>query len=126
MADTNLAFISLLTILYFFVCPRPVQIPIKDLHVFVSGGSCALTSQSPTAALRRALGILARDHAMLKAAKQEIKVATGADVSVFSADVRDFAAIKKAAGAIDVSVCNQGVFMAEEMEKQSQRHYSRK
>jgi len=25
---------------------------------------------------------------------------------VFSADVRDFAAIKKAAGAIDVSVCN--------------------
>ena len=42
-------------------------------------------------------------------------------MAVFSADVRDEEAVKKAvdlAGPIDVLVCNQGVFVPREMEKQ--------
>lgn len=54
-------------------------------------------------------------------AKQSIRLATGIDVAVFSADVRDYDALKGVldeAGPIDVLVCNHGVFVGEELENQ--------
>jgi len=131
MADPNAAFfsllllvpLSLLLVLYFIVRPRPVKIPIKSRHVFITGGSSGigLALAHRVASEGARVSILARDHAKLEAAKQEIQLATGADVAIFSADVRDFTAVKKAveaAGPIDVLVCNQGVFVPQELENQ--------
>ncbi|KAG4968481.1 hypothetical protein JHK87_034132 [Glycine soja] len=49
MADANFAFLVLfllpaflLTVLYFLVRPRPVKIPIKNRHVFITGGSSGI------------------------------------------------------------------------------------
>lgn len=130
MADLNLAFFSLLLLplsllltLYFIIRPRPVKIPIKNRHIFITGGSSgiglALAHRAASEGAR--VSILARDHAKLEAAKQEIQLATGINVAVFSADVRDFAAVKTAvetAGPIDVLVCNQGIFVPQELENQ--------
>lgn len=58
----------------------------------------------------------------LEEAKQSIKLATGRDVRVFSADVRDYDAVKRVveeAGPIDVLVCNHGVFIPQELEDQA-------
>ncbi|GMP56549.1 hypothetical protein CsSME_00020986 [Camellia sinensis var. sinensis] len=131
MADSNLAFLSLILIfplsllvfLYLIVSPKPVRIPIKGRHVFITGGSSGigLAMARQAAAEGARVSILARNRDKLEEAKQSIHLSTGIDVAVFSADVRDFAAVKAAveeAGPVDVLVCNQGVFVPQELESQ--------
>ncbi|XP_057771780.1 3-dehydrosphinganine reductase TSC10A [Salvia miltiorrhiza] len=115
--------LSLLLILYLIVRPKAVRVPIKNRHVFITGGSsgiglalarlCAQSGADVT--------LLARNAARLEEAQQSIKLATGRDVRVFSADVRDYDAVKRAveeAGPIDVLVCNHGVYVPQELEEQ--------
>ncbi|KAL6954339.1 3-dehydrosphinganine reductase tsc10b [Sarracenia purpurea var. burkii] len=131
MADATLAFFSLiilfplalLAFLFIIVRPRPVKIPIKGRHVFITGGSSGIgLALAHQAALEGArVSILARNRGKLEEAKRAIQLSTGVDVAVFSADVRDFDAVKTAveeAGPIDVLVCNQGVFVPQELERQ--------
>ncbi|CAH9146246.1 unnamed protein product [Cuscuta epithymum] len=110
-------------LLYLIVRPRPVKIPIKNRHVFITGGSSgiglAIARQAASEGAK--VSILARNAEKLEDAKRAIRAATGCDVGVFSADVRDFDAVRRAveeAGPVDVLVCNQGVFVAEEVERQ--------
>ncbi|XWS32659.1 hypothetical protein CRYUN_Cryun22dG0008900 [Craigia yunnanensis] len=114
----------LLLILYFIVRPRPVNIPIKNRHVFITGGSSgiglALAHQAASQGAR--VSILARSLSKLEEAKESIRLSSGVNVSIFSADVRDYDAVQKAvndAGPIDVLVVNQGVFVPQELEKQA-------
>lgn len=131
MTDANLAYLSLLflfplvllVVLYLIARPRPVKVPIKNRHVFITGGSSgiglALAHRAASEGAR--VSILARSIDKLEAAKQEILLATGIDVAVFAADVRDYDALSRAveeAGPIDVLVVNQGVFVPQELEKQ--------
>ena len=131
MADAYLSFfslfilipLSLLVFLKFIVRPRPVKIPIKNRHVFITGGSSgiglALAHRAASEGAR--VSILARSPDKLEEAKRAIRLATGIDVAVFPADVRDFDAVKKAveeAGPIDVLIVNQGIFVPGELEKQ--------
>ncbi|XP_027164963.1 3-dehydrosphinganine reductase TSC10A-like [Coffea eugenioides] len=116
--------ISLLTFLAIIVRPKPTKIPLKYRHVFITGGSSGIgLALAHQAALEGAqVSILARNPSKLQEAKDSIKLATGRDVAVFSADVRDFEAVDKAirdAGPIDILVCNQGVFVPQELEKES-------
>ncbi|KAM1086877.1 hypothetical protein ACFX2B_012327 [Malus domestica] len=113
----------LFLILYVIVRPCPVNIPIKNRHVFITGGSSgiglALAHQAATEGAR--VSILARSLDKLEEAKNYIQLSTGIDVSIFAADVRDYDAVSKAveeAGPIDLLIVNQGVFVAEELEKQ--------
>ncbi|XP_021299027.1 3-dehydrosphinganine reductase TSC10A-like isoform X1 [Herrania umbratica] len=113
----------LLLLLYFIVRPRPVNIPIKNRHVFITGGSSgiglALAHQAASQGAR--VSLLARSLSKLEEAKQSIRLSSGVDVSIFAADVRDHDAVQKAindAGPIDVLVVNQGVFVPQELEKQ--------
>lgn len=132
MADQNTVILSLLIllpfsllfILYLIVRPRSLTIPIKNRHVFITGGSSGigLSLAHRFASEGARVSILARDLRKLEEAKEAIRLSTGIDVSIFSADVRDFNAVKKAiedAGPIDVLVCNQGVFTPQELELQS-------
>ncbi|KAK2966898.1 hypothetical protein RJ640_028908 [Escallonia rubra] len=131
MADSTFALLSLILIfplslllfLFLIVCPRPVKIPIKNRHVFITGGSSgiglALARHAASEGAR--VSILARGLDKLEEARESIRLSTGIEVTVFSADVRDFGAVKKAveeAGEIDVLVCNQGVFVPGELETQ--------
>ncbi|KAJ8768333.1 hypothetical protein K2173_021486 [Erythroxylum novogranatense] len=133
MADPNLSYLylllflilplSLLLVLYVIVRPRPVKIPIKNRHVFITGGSSgiglALAQRAAYDGAR--VSIMARSLNKLEEAKQAIRLSTGVDAAVFVADVRDFGAVQKAvneAGPIDVLIVNQGVFTALELEKQ--------
>ncbi|KAK6786917.1 hypothetical protein RDI58_015442 [Solanum bulbocastanum] len=131
MADLSIAFfslvlffsLSLLVFLAFIVRPRPVKVPIKNRHVFITGGSSgiglALAQQAASEGAK--VSILARNIGRLEDAKESIRLSTGRDVAIFSADVRDYEAVKKAveeAGPIDVLVCNQGVFVPQELETQ--------
>ncbi|KAJ0234202.1 3-dehydrosphinganine reductase TSC10B [Hirschfeldia incana] len=116
--------ISLLAILALIVRPKPIRIPIKSRHVFITGGSSgiglALAHRAATEGAR--VSILARSAKKLEEAKQSIKLATGVEVATFSADVRDYDAVSKAideSGPIDVLIVNQGVFVARELEKHS-------
>ncbi|CAH9080595.1 unnamed protein product [Cuscuta europaea] len=131
MADVSVSLLSLLlllalaliTFLYLIVRPRPVKFLIKNRHVFITGGSSGIgLALAHQAALEGAkVSILARNAEKLEDAKREIRLATGCDVAVFSADVRDYNALKKAveeAGPVDVLVCNQGVFVPQELENQ--------
>ncbi|GMH08405.1 hypothetical protein Nepgr_010245 [Nepenthes gracilis] len=131
MADLSMAFLSLLILLpltlllllYIIVRPRPVKIPIKNRHVFITGGSSGigLALAHRAAGEGASVSILARNRKKLEEAKEAIRLSTGVEVAIFSADVRDFSAVKKAveeAGPIDVLVCNQGVFMPQELESQ--------
>ncbi|GAB4851127.1 3-dehydrosphinganine reductase tsc10b [Ancistrocladus abbreviatus] len=123
MALFFLLALSLLSLLYYIVRPRPVRIPIKSRHVFVSGSSSGIgLAPAGRAAVEGArVSILARDAEKLEEEKEAIGLSTGIDFGVFSADVRDFNAVKKAveqAGPIDVLVCNQGVFMPKELKGQ--------
>ncbi|MBA0814606.1 hypothetical protein Gohar_020424 [Gossypium harknessii] len=113
----------LLPLLYFIVRPRPVTIPIKNRHVFITGGSSgiglALAHQAASQGAR--VSLLARSLNKLQEAKESIRRSSGLDVSIFSADVRDYDAVQKAvndAGPIDVLVVNQGVFVPQELDKQ--------
>lgn len=115
--------LSLLIILCFISRPKPVRIPIKNRHVFISGGSSGigLALAHLCAHYGADVSILARDLIRLEDAKQSIKLATGRDIKVLSADVRKFEDVKRAveeAGPIDVLVCNQGVFVPQELEEQ--------
>ncbi|KAA8548598.1 hypothetical protein F0562_000282 [Nyssa sinensis] len=131
MADANLAFVSLIVLLplsllvflFLIVRPRPVKVPVKGRHVFITGGSSGIgLALAQRAALEGArVSILARNRDKLDEAKHSIRLSTGIDVAVFSADVRNFDAVEKAvqeAGPIDVLVCNQGVFVPQELESQ--------
>lgn len=113
----------LLLLLSLIVRPRPVRIPLKNRHVFITGGSSGIgLALAHRAAVEGArVSILARSQAKLEEAKQAIRLATGIDVATFSADVRDFDAVRRAAEEaepVDVLVVNQGVFVAEELAKQ--------
>ncbi|XP_056161645.1 3-dehydrosphinganine reductase TSC10A-like isoform X2 [Syzygium oleosum] len=115
--------LSLLLLLSLIVRPRPVKIPIKDRHVFITGGSSGigLAIAHHAAAEGTRVSILARSQSKLEEAKQGIQLATGIDVATFSADVRDFDAVRRTAeeaGPVDVLVVNQGVFLPEELAKQ--------
>ncbi|KAJ7980099.1 3-dehydrosphinganine reductase [Quillaja saponaria] len=129
MADANLAYLSLILLLpialliflYLIVRPRPVKIPIKNRHVFITGGSSgiglALAHQAAKEGAR--VSILARSPEKLGDAKNAIRLASGIDVAVFAADVRDYEAVRRAvdeAGPIDVLIVNQGVFVPAELE----------
>uniref|UniRef100_M0ZYK0 Short-chain dehydrogenase n=1 Tax=Solanum tuberosum TaxID=4113 RepID=M0ZYK0_SOLTU len=132
MADLSISFfslllpffsLSLLVFLAFIVRPHPVKVPIKNRHVFITGGSSgiglALAQQAASEGAK--VSILARNIGRLEDAKESIRLSTGRDVAIFSADVRDYEAVKKAveeAGPIDVLVCNQGVFVPQELETQ--------
>ncbi|PRQ38758.1 putative 3-dehydrosphinganine reductase [Rosa chinensis] len=131
MADPNLSLLSLLLLLplalllllYLIVRPRPATVPIKNRHVFITGGSSgiglALAHRAASEGAR--VSILARSLDKLEEAKNYIQLSTGIDVAVFVADVRDYDAVSKAveaAGPIDVLVVNQGVFVPGELEKQ--------
>ncbi|KVH99922.1 3-dehydrosphinganine reductase TSC10A-like [Cynara cardunculus var. scolymus] len=134
MADPNLSFLALAILLPIFfllflkliVRPRPIRIPIKSRHVFITGGSSgiglALARQAAAEGAR--VTILARNLEKLEEAKASIRLSTGIDVAIISADVCDFEAVKEAvatAGPIDVLVCNQGVFVAQELENQEMK-----
>ncbi|KAL6193932.1 hypothetical protein ACLB2K_035016 [Fragaria x ananassa] len=131
MGDLNPSFLSLLILppaallllLYIIVRPRPATVPIKNRHVFITGGSSgiglALAHRAASEGAR--VSILARSLNKLEEAKNLIQLSTGIDVAVFAADVRDYDALSKAveaAGPIDVLVVNQGVFVPGELDKQ--------
>ncbi|MQL96744.1 hypothetical protein Taro_029425 [Colocasia esculenta] len=114
----------LLAALYVVCRPRPVKIPIKGRHVFITFASSGigLAMARRAAAEGARVSILARDQAKLEAAREEIRRATGVEVAIYSADVRDREAVKKAveaAGTIDVLICNQGVAVPKELVDQS-------
>ncbi|KAL5782541.1 hypothetical protein ACOSP7_007570 [Xanthoceras sorbifolium] len=115
--------LSLLVVMYIIVRPKSVNIPIKNRHVFITGGSSgiglALAHRAAQEGAR--VSILARSLEKLEEAKRSIHLATGIEVATFAADVRDFEAVKKAvdeAGPVDVLVVNQGVFVPQELESQ--------
>ncbi|KAJ9559045.1 hypothetical protein OSB04_013659 [Centaurea solstitialis] len=131
MADLNLSFlalilllpISLLIFLNLILRPRPTKIPIKSRHVFITGGSSgiglALARQAAAEGAR--VTILARSIQKLEEAKASVRLSTGIDVDIVSADVCDYRAVKDAVEGtepIDVLVCNQGVFVAQEIVEQ--------
>ncbi|CAI0559822.1 unnamed protein product [Linum tenue] len=133
MADANLAFgtllllifpLALLALLALIVRPRPVKIPLKNRHVFITGGSSGIglaLAHAAAAAESARVSILARSLDKLEEARDSIRLATGIEAAIYAADVRDFDAVKKAvdsAGPIDVLIVNQGVFFAGELEKQ--------
>ncbi|OMP09532.1 Short-chain dehydrogenase/reductase SDR [Corchorus olitorius] len=110
----------LLLILYFIVRPRPIAIPIKNRHVFITGGSIGigLAIAKKAASEGARISLLSRSLDKLKEAKQSIQEEYQVDVSIFAADVRDYNAIERAikeAGPIDVLVINHGVFVFEEL-----------
>ncbi|KAI6683743.1 hypothetical protein NL676_029656 [Syzygium grande] len=105
--------LSLLLLPSIIVRPRPVKIPLKNCHVFITGGSSGIG----LALAHRS----AAEGARLEEARQAIRLATGIDVATFSADVCDFDAVRRAAegaGPVDVLVVNQGVYVPGELDKQ--------
>ncbi|XP_019181381.1 PREDICTED: 3-dehydrosphinganine reductase TSC10A-like [Ipomoea nil] len=115
--------LSLLLFLYLIVRPRPVKVSISNRHVFITGGSSGigLALALQAAAEGAKVSILARNAGKLEDAKHAILRATGCGVAAFSADVRDYNAVKRAveeAGPIDVLVCNHGVYAPKELENQ--------
>ncbi|KAK3158835.1 hypothetical protein QOZ80_2AG0142250 [Eleusine coracana subsp. coracana] len=115
--------VGLLAALAFLARPRGARVPLKGRHVLITGGSSGIGLAMATAAAREGarVSILARNAARLEDARTAIRAATGQDVGVLAADVRDAAAVARAleeAGPVDVLVCNQGVFVPQELEKQ--------
>ncbi|KAH1065298.1 hypothetical protein J1N35_030285 [Gossypium stocksii] len=113
----------LFLLLYFIVRPRPINISIKNRHVFITGGSMgiglAIAKQAASEGAR--ISLLARSVDQLQKAKESICQAYEVEVSIFSADVRDYDTVERAikeAGPIDVLVVNHGVYYMEEFETQ--------
>jgi len=118
---------GLLAALAFLARPRAAQIPLKGRHVFITGGSSGIGLAMATAAAREGarVSILARNLARLEEARAAIQRDSGRDdgvsVGVHAADVRDADAVARAlreAGPVDVLVCNHGVFVPQELERQ--------
>ncbi|KAJ8459428.1 hypothetical protein OPV22_032354 [Ensete ventricosum] len=119
-----LPFAILLLVLAAIVRPRPVRIPLKGRHVLVTGGSSGigLALALRAAAEGARVTIFARDPSRLQDARHAIRLATGVDVAVLAADVRDSEAVARALEAadyVDVLICNHGVFLPQELERQS-------
>jgi 3-dehydrosphinganine reductase len=115
--------VGLLAALAFLARPRGSRVRLTDRHVLITGGSSGIGLAMATAAAREGarVSILARNAARLEDARAAIHAATGQDVGVLAADVRDAVAVERAlqeTGPVDVLVCNQGVFVAQEVEKQ--------
>ncbi|KAG0474973.1 hypothetical protein HPP92_014659 [Vanilla planifolia] len=115
--------LSLILLLFLIARPRSTRIPIKGRHVFITGGSSGigLSLARQAAAEGARVSILARNSKRLEEARETIRLATGVEVAIFSADVRDADAVARAveeAGPIDVLICNHGVFLPLELEKQ--------
>ncbi|KAI3955486.1 hypothetical protein MKW92_006778 [Papaver armeniacum] len=103
--------------------PKPIKIPIKNRHVFITGGSSgiglSLAHQAASDGAR--VTILARDPNKLEQARDSIRLSTGVTVNIAIADVRDFETLKAVmdeADPIDVLVCNHGVYVCGELEFQ--------
>ncbi|MCL7041022.1 hypothetical protein MKW94_009615 [Papaver nudicaule] len=103
--------------------PKSIKIPIKNRHVFITGGSSgiglSIAHQATSEGAR--VTILARDPNKLQEARDSIRLSTGVNVNIAIADVRDFETLKAVvdeADPIDVLVCNQGVYFAGELEFQ--------
>ncbi|KAK8585820.1 hypothetical protein V6N13_050790 [Hibiscus sabdariffa] len=114
----------LLLLLFLIVRPKPIIIPIKNRHVFISGGSSgiglALAQKAVSEGAR--VSLLARSLHKLEEAQKSIREAHGVDVAIFSADVRDNNAVERAvaeSGPIDVLVVNQGIFVPGALENQA-------
>ncbi|RWV82518.1 hypothetical protein GW17_00055980, partial [Ensete ventricosum] len=119
-----LPFVVVLLILTVIVRPRPVRIPLKGRHVLISGGSSGigLALARRVAAEGARVSILARDPDRLRDACDAIRLATGVEAAAFAADVRDpeeVAHALEAAGHVDVLVCNHGVFLPQDLDRQS-------
>ncbi|XP_057854802.1 3-dehydrosphinganine reductase TSC10A isoform X3 [Cryptomeria japonica] len=115
--------VILLAVLWFIVQPRSVKVPINGRHVFITGGSSGIGLALAHAAAKEGarVSILARNQEKLERARQEILESTGQQISIFSADVRDFEQVKEAlgeAGPVDVLICNHGVYTPQELELQ--------
>ncbi|XP_020526878.1 3-dehydrosphinganine reductase TSC10A isoform X4 [Amborella trichopoda] len=123
--------LALLLFLRLIARPRLTKVPIKGRHVLISGGSSGIgLAMAELAAMEGAscVSILARDPRKLEDAKCQIQLSTGLPddrVRVLIADVRDFEGVKRvveeaSAGGppVDVLVCNQGVFVPQELESQ--------
>ncbi|XP_078446396.1 3-dehydrosphinganine reductase TSC10A-like [Wolffia australiana] len=109
-----------LGVLSHVIKPGGARVPIKGRHVFVTGGSMGigLAIAKQAAAQGAKVSLLARGRHKLEEAREEIRRDTGADVSVYSVDVRDEEGVKKSlqeAGTVDVLVCNQGFGLAREL-----------
>jgi len=79
MAD---AFFSFFILLYFLVRPCPINIPITNRHVFITGGSSGIG----LALAHRAAADGARvSLTKLEEAKNSVKHATGVEVGIFDA-----------------------------------------
>ncbi|KAK4425731.1 3-dehydrosphinganine reductase TSC10A [Sesamum alatum] len=114
MADVYsslLLLIPLSLLLHFIVRPRPVMVPIKNRHVLITGGSSGIGLALAHLCAREGANvtILARDVRKLKEAKQSIKLATGREVSIFSADVRDHDAVERVIRRRGTSTCSAGI-----------------
>ncbi|RZC52372.1 hypothetical protein C5167_020796 [Papaver somniferum] len=103
--------------------PKPIKIPVKNRHIFITGGSSgiglSLAHQAASEGAR--VTILARDPNKLEQARDSIHLSTGVDVNIAIADVRDFETLKAVmdeVDPIDVLVCNQGVYIGGELEFQ--------
>ncbi|XP_078446232.1 3-dehydrosphinganine reductase TSC10A-like [Wolffia australiana] len=114
------AVLIFLLVLSVVIKPGGARVPIKGRHVFISGGSMGigLAIAKQAAAQGARVSLLARGRQKLEESRDEIRRDTGADVSIYSAEVRDEEGVKKAlhdARTVDVLVCSQGIFVPREL-----------
>ncbi|XVE68665.1 hypothetical protein DITRI_Ditri09bG0087100 [Diplodiscus trichospermus] len=112
----------LLLILYVIVRPQPVTIPIKNRHVFITGGSSgiglALAHKAVSEGAR--VSLLSRSLDKLKEAQKSIRLAYGVDVTIFAADVRDYEAVERSimdSGPIDLLLVCHADYLPQELVK---------